>query len=163
LTGRPVVLGVGNRMRGDDAVGCIVADELLRAGHDPIPPGESGSCPKSANVIDCSNTPENYILPVADSKPSKVLVVDCCDFGGSAGDWRLFSRAQLDELSYGLLSTHTLPLTLTIEMLAMQTGADVSLLGIQPQQIEFGNDLSEEVRRRLPELVQYVRAWIAGA
>lgn len=124
------------------------------------PSGDFGS--DGALIIDCSNTPENYILPVADSKPSKVLVVDCCDFGGSAGDWRLFSRAQLGELSYGLLSTHTLPLTLTVEMLALQTGTEVSLLGIQPRQIEFGNDLSEEVRRRLPELVHYVRAWIAG-
>jgi hydrogenase maturation protease len=94
-----------------------------------------------------------------DRNPARILVVDCCEYGAKPGEFRLFSRPEIEQLSYGLLSTHTLPLTLTIEMLSLQTHATIELLGIQPERIEFGEDLSESVRRALPAVVQFVRDW----
>ncbi len=159
-----VVLGVGNRLRGDDAVGCLICDELS-AGHDPIPAGESGSCPKPPDllVLDCGSTPENYIQKVVNRKPERILFVDCCDYGAQPGEFRAFCRAEIEQLSYGLMSTHTLPLALTIDMLFLQTNANIELLGIQPEQIEFGQDLSEPVRRALPAVVEFVRNWAKAA
>lgn len=174
-----VVLGVGNRLRGDDAAGCLVCDELNGAEHHPIPLGESALCPKPATghdpksredsghvpacpelfVLDCGSTPENYIQPVADKDPVRILVVDCCDYRAKPGEFRLFSRSEIAELSYGLLSTHTLPLALFVEMLTLSTNATVELLGVQPQGIEFGTGLSEPVRRALPALLQFIRDW----
>ena len=113
----------------------------------------------SVFVLDCGNTPENYIQPVADRNPARILVVDCCAYEAKPGEFRLFSRTEIEQLSYGLLSTHTLPLTLTIEMLSLQTHATIELLGIQPERIEFGESLSEPVRRALPALIQFVRDW----
>jgi hydrogenase 3 maturation protease len=174
-----VVLGVGNRLRGDDAVGCLVCDELGKdripgsqdsRGQEPIagilesssprPPSSCGSSlVNSVFVLDCGNTPENYIQPVADRNPTRILVVDCCNYGAQPGEFRLFSREEVDRLSYGLLSTHTLPLTLTIEMLSLETRAAIELLGIQPERIDFGEDLSQPVRRALPAVVEFVRNW----
>jgi hydrogenase 3 maturation protease len=151
------ILGVGNRLRGDDAVGCIVCEELQKSGPSSLVSRLSSVC--APYVLDCGSTPENYLQPVADRKPTRILVVDCCSFGARPGEWRLFSRPEIDELSYGLLSTHTLPLTLTIEMLSLETGATIELLGIQPEQIEFGTDLSPAVRAVLPALVQFVSDW----
>ena len=147
--GKVVVLGVGNRLRGDDAVGCILCDELA---------GLVG-----AQVIDCADTPENFVEPVAKLRPRRILVIDCCDFGAEAGEFRLFSRKELEELSYGLLSTHTLPLSLTVELLSVETGAAIELLGIQPERIEFGTDLSPSVRAALPALVERVRDWVRAS
>ena len=176
-----VVLGVGNRLRGDDAVGCLVCDELgkertlgVKDSRGQVPdagtvrqgpqrPILESSNPRphsdSVFVLDCGSTPENYIQPIADRKPHRILVMDCCDFGAKPGEFRLFSREEVDRLSYGLLSTHTLPLTLTIEMLSLETEAAIELLGIQPERIEFGEDLSEPVRRALPAVVEFVRQW----
>ena len=190
-----VILGVGNRLRGDDAVGCIVCDEIRNSPprhkdtegpsaessivHRPSSvPEETGTVPASPSfalgdlgalggssfgdsvfVLDCGSTPENYIQPVADRNPTRILVVDCCAYEAKPGEFRLFSRTEIEQLSYGLLSTHTLPLTLTIEMLSLQTHATIELLGIQPERIEFGEDLSEPVRRALPALIQFVRDW----
>jgi hydrogenase maturation protease len=124
----------------------------------PLPPG--GSClGDSVFVFDCGNTPENYLQPIADRKPSRILVVDCCDFGAQPGEFRRFGRLEIEQLSYGLMSTHTLPLTLTIDMLSLETKATIELLGIQPERIEFGEDLSEPVRRALPAVVEFVRQW----
>ena len=150
-------------MRGDDAIGCVLCDELAGAGHNPIPLGELGLCPKPGlpeiRVIDCADTPENYVEPVAKLKPQRILVIDCCDYGAEPGEFRLFSRGELEELSYGLLSTHTLPLSLTVELLSVETGAAIELLGIQPERIEFGEDMSAPVQRALPALVEFVRNW----
>ncbi len=148
-TGKVVVLGVGNRLRGDDAVGCILCDELA---------GLAGT-----HVIDCADTPENYVEPVARLRPRRILVIDCCDFGAEAGEFRLFSRQELEDLSYGLLSTHTLPLSLTVELLSVETGATIELLGIQPERIEFGEEPSERVQSALPAVVEFVRNWAAVA
>ena len=201
------ILGVGNRLRGDDAIGCIVCDELCAESNKDSPPrhkdtkkpsaqssiapetrtvpgsrtgpcegtvpvfppgscspgylGGFGECslPNSVFVLDCGSTPENYVQPVADRKPTRILVVDCCNYGAKPGEFRLFSREEVDRLSYGLLSTHTLPLTLTIEMLSLETHATIELLGIQPQQIEFGEELSEPVKRALPAVAEFVRNW----
>lgn len=176
-----VVVGVGNRLRGDDAVGCLVCDELgkertpgVKDSRGQVPDADTirqgpqrpileSSNPRplsdSVFVLDCGNTPENYLQPIADRRPSRILVVDCCDFGAEPGEFRRFSREEVDQLSYGLLSTHTLPLTLTIEMLSLETSAAIELLGIQPERIEFGEDLSKPVRRALPAVVEFVRQW----
>jgi hydrogenase 3 maturation protease len=157
-TTRPVaVLGVGNRLRGDDAVGCVVCDELQKTSPSPLVPGPS-SVP-GLFILDCGSTPENYIQPVADRKPTRILVIDCCNYGAQPGEFRRFSRDEVDRLSYGLLSTHTLPLTLTIQMLSLETEATIELLGIQPERIEFGECLSEPVRHALPALVEFVQSW----
>lgn len=167
---RPVVvLGVGNRLRGDDAIGCVLCDELRNRGdctglrrlerRGLSPSGDSESCPDSIHVIDCGDTPENYVEPVAKLAPRRILVIDCCAFGAEAGEFRLFSRPEIEELSYGLLSTHTLPLSLTVELLSVETGAAIELLGIQPERIEFGTELSPAVQSALPALVERVRAW----
>jgi hydrogenase maturation protease len=116
----------------------------------------------SVFVLDCGNTPENYIQPVAARNPTRILVVDCCNYGAQPGEFRLFSREEVDRLSYGLLSTHTLPLTLTIEMLSLETRSAIELLGIQPERIEFGTDLSPSVQAALPALVERVRAWVSA-
>ena len=146
---RAVIIGVGNRLRGDDAVGCLLIDELA---------GMSG-----ATLFDTGSTPENYLEPVARLKPGRVLIADACSFGGNPGEYRLFGRATVEELSSGLLSTHTLPLSLTIEMLGRETGAGISLLGVQPLQLEFGTDLSQPVRAALPGLAEFCRRWVASA
>jgi len=174
-----VILGVGNRLRGDDAVGCLVCDELRK---DRIPGSEDSWGPvpdtrilDSSNsrslldgdrplpvgvfLLDCGNTPENYLQPIADRKPSRILVVDCCDFGAEPGEFRLFTRPEIEQLSYGLMSTHTLPLTLTIEMLSLETRAAIELLGVQPERIDFGADLSAPVRSALPAVVEFVQQW----
>jgi hydrogenase 3 maturation protease len=142
---RVAVVGVGNRMRGDDAVGPAVIDAL-----DGLP---------GAALFDAGAAPENHIQPLARATPARVLLVDACDFGAQPGEFRLFTRAEVEELSYGFLSTHTLPLNLTMEMVVQETGAEVCLLGVQPAAIEFGAALSGPVAAALPRVVEFVRRW----
>jgi len=140
-----VVLGVGNRLRGDDAIGSLVTDKLGKF--------------EGLMVIDCATTPENYIEPVVRLAPERILIVDACDFGGKPGEFRLFEREDIERLAAGLLSTHTLPLSMTVALLEQQLKTRIQLLGVQPERIDFGEKLSEPVAESTPALVRFITDW----
>ena len=140
-----MVLGVGNRLRGDDAIGSLVTDELGKF--------------EGLTVIDCATTPENYIEPVVRLAPERILIVDACDFGGKPGEFRLFERDDIERLAAGLLSTHTLPLSMTVALLEQQLKTRIQLLGVQPERIDFGEKLSEPVAESTPALVRFITDW----
>ena len=135
-------------MKGDDAVGCMVADELK---------GLEGVV-----IFDAGTAPENYIEPIIELAPERLLLIDACAFEGEPGEFRLFPREELDRLAGGLVSTHTLPLGMTVALLGQQIKADIHLLGIQPGSLEFDSGLSEAVSRALPGVVEFVKRWLAG-
>ncbi|MEO0082208.1 MAG: hydrogenase 3 maturation endopeptidase HyCI [candidate division WOR-3 bacterium] len=144
---RSVLLGVGNRLRGDDAVGSLVAEELSGA--------------EGLAVFDCGTTPENFIEPVVRLGPERILIVDACAFGGRPGEFKLFEQEEIEPLASGLVSTHTLPLTMTVALLCQQLTAGIQLLGVQPACIRFGARMSSAVAKAMPRLVQFVKVWTA--
>ena len=100
-----VVLGVGNRDRGDDGVGSVVAAELSRrqsadgseksvVSGKELPTTDCSlltphSSPATA-VLDCGVAPENYLSRVAAMHPRHVVFIDAADFGAPPGSIRLF-------------------------------------------------------------------------
>lgn len=143
-----VIIGVGNRLRGDDAIGCLTVDALKGR--------------VSVVIFDAETTPENYIEPTVEARPSRILFVDACDFGGMPGEFRLFGQRELERLARGMVSTHTLPLTMTAELLTQRTGAEVWLLGVQPAQVEFGAGMSHSVAEALPGIVRFISEWLGA-
>lgn len=140
---RIVIMGVGNRMRGDDAIGCLISDELKN---------ENG-----LTVIDCGSAPENYIDKVIFLKPDQVIIIDACNFKSEPGRFKLFSEKQIDKISQNLISTHNLPLNLTVTMIKKQLPCEIQLLGIQPQQINFGKGLSPKLEKAKQKIVKYLK------
>lgn len=128
--GRVCVLGVGNRYRRDDGAGSLVAEYLV---------GRT-----DARSIDAGEVPENYLEQVAQSHPDTVLILDAFDFGGAPGDLRILDP---DRVGASGLSTHALSLRMTAEYLSIRTRARLVFLAIQPADIGFGTELSENVSR----------------
>lgn len=144
-----VILGVGNPLRSDDGIGSIVAQEILRfAQNDKL---------ENLIVYDCETTPENYIDKVIDAKPDWVIFVDACNYNAKPGDFKLFEEDEIKDISYRLLSTHTLPLTLTIELIKKQHNCRISLLGIQPKYFTMGADLSAELSYTKGKVVEFIK------
>ncbi len=154
-----VVMGVGNRLRGDDGVGPYVIDRLQ---------GRT-----AALLFDCGTAPENYVGVVVAARPDRLLLIDACDFGGQPGEFRFFGRKEIQRFATGLVSTHTLPISLTVVLIEQQLGRGVecrrselssslvvALLGIQPRQVDFGEGLSADVEAALPAIVDVVCHWI---
>ncbi len=139
LRGRKVaVIGVGNRMRGDDGVGSVIAERLQEIAKGNL------------LVIDAETVPENYLGVLLESKPEFVLFVDAVDFGGEAGEWAL---VPLSVLGDKVPTTHTVSLKLLGQILE-SNGIECLLLAIQPKQIGFGAPMSEEVASAAERIVQ---------
>ena len=151
-----VILGVGNRMRGDDAIGSVVASELAVRYKDSGPKLND----KNVYIFDTETTPENFIEKVVGLKPDWLIFIDACNFGGQAGEYKLFEEDEIKEIAYGLLSTHTLPLVLTIELIKKQHNCKVSLLGIQPKQFNIGTDMSSEIDKVKYNIIEYLQSII---
>ena len=133
---RVVVLGVGNTLRGDDALGPAVCERL------------SGRI--SAHVIDAGATPENYIGPVLKAAPDVLFVVDAVDWGGRPGQIRLCSPDDIPAFAFG---THALSLHLSIDLIRRERRVDVYLVGIQADKAELGDDLSPAARNAVEAFV----------
>jgi hydrogenase 3 maturation protease len=144
-----VILGVGNRMRGDDAIGCLVVDELHGI--------------EDVEAIDAGTAPENYIEPIVELAAERILIVDACAFGGKPGEYRLFGRDDLERLVSGIVSTHTLPLNMTVALLEQQLESDIHFLGVQPGTLEFDAGLSQPVEEAFDAIVEFVREWAVEA
>jgi len=138
-------MGIGNRMRGDDAIGSVVAEQLVKEGRVP--------------ALDCGEMPDNYVGKVWDLHPEELIIIDASDFGGTPGEIRVFDEAELMRLESAPLSTHQVPLPMLVGLIRMKEGVAcrVRLVGIQPVQIEyFREEMSEPVRGAVPRVLALV-------
>jgi len=142
---RVAVLGVGSELRGDDAAGVLVVRELSRrVAGDPFSRLEFAG-------VEGANAPENVTGFIASFRPTHIVVIDAADIGASPGESR---EIGMDEIAGTDFSTHTLPLQVVMEYLRQATGAVVTLLGMQPGCIDFGNAPTRAMRdgiRRLSD------------
>ena len=142
---RVVVVGVGNDMRGDDGIGVFLARELKR---------ETGDN-RGIMIIE-TQVPENFIMPILDFRPDRIIILDSADFKEKPGSFRMIKK---DEILQFLISTHNMPLTIFLKALE-KLNAEKILIGIQPKNLDFGEDLSMEVKKRAGDILEFVRTLI---
>jgi hydrogenase 3 maturation protease len=146
---RILVLGIGNRMRGDDAIGSVVAERLVRAGTIP--------------ALDCGEMPDNYVGKVWELGPDELIIVDACNFGGEPGEIRVFDEPALERITNAPLSTHQVPLPMLIGLIRMKSNVArrVRVVGIQPVQIEyFQEEMSGPVRTAVSKVLALVKKMV---
>lgn len=126
-----LIIGIGNRYRGDDAFGCIVASELagmLLSGvhcieHDGEP----------AALMDCWQGAE------------KVVLIDAVSSGAEAGKIFRFNLAQqaLPE-EFNLYSTHAFGVPQAVELARAlkKLPPEISFIGIEGECFDAGEELS---------------------
>ncbi len=135
LVGRVLILGVGNRMRGDDSAGSLLIDKIQNC--------------KNFVCLDCGIVPENYLEKVVTADPDILLIVDAINFCGSQGEIRVFNPNDIDS---GGLSTHSLSLRMVCDYLKSRMDVRIYLLGIQPKDTGFHDGLSETVNASVESL-----------
>jgi hydrogenase 3 maturation protease len=126
---RVAVVGVGQRLRGDDGAGSLIAEALRGR--------------LSAPVFDAGDVPENFIGPLLEAGVDLVLFVDAAAHGGRTGEACL---APLGELAERANTTHTASLALCGRLLEAE-GAECWLLGVEPGSTAFGEELTPAMAR----------------
>jgi len=131
LVERTVIMGVGNWLKRDDALGPLVIKALTDRGFAKYP------------LLDAGTTPENHLGRIARLRPDLLLIIDAADFGAEPGTIALFRP---DEISLNSFSTHNLSLKTFAEYLKQTLhGLKVVLLGVQPADAGLGEGVSRPV------------------
>lgn len=133
LKGRVVLLGIGNPLRGDDAIGSLLAARL------------KGRVPYI--VYDAGASPENYLGKVVKDAPDTVVIIDSADFGAKAGEVRVLVGPEITTTN--LFATHNASISLSINYLKNNLSADIIILMIQPQSVGFTDKLSRQAQEAL--------------
>ncbi len=146
---RIAVIGIGNRLWGDDGAG----PELLRKleeewGMQEPRLNSQGQC----FFIDAGESPEDWLIRIADLKPDVILVIDAVDLQAEPGSIAILESEALPEAF--CYSTHRLPLR-TLLHLWEKSGSKALVLGIQPKDVIFSEGLSPEVKMSIDSLALF--------
>ena len=143
-----LIIGVGNRMRGDDAVGPLAIDKIK----------ESRDLPKEWLLVDAGEVPENALGLVDKEKPDRVLLIDACDWDAEPGQVRFFTSDELEKLPIRMLSTHGVPLSFWVKMtLTDHPDLKIELLGIQASDLTFNQPLTPAVAVALERIEEILK------
>jgi len=132
---RILLLGVGNRLRSDDAVGPLLIDRLQGM--------------VDISMLDAGDVPENYLGPIEDSGAELVLVVDAVEMGMNVGDIAFFDIEKVQNMS---VSTHSANLGLLFKVIPSERRPQVIVLGIQPGSTDLGQGISEPMQAAIESL-----------
>lgn len=135
-----LLVGMGNSLKADDGIGPEICSILKSDFPD--------------NIIDTGTVPENYIQVIIRKSPKVIVFVDAIDFGGTAGEVRVFNSSQLS--SFGI-STHALSPRLLCDMIMQSIKAKIYFIGIQPKSTVIGEAMSREVESARDELVELLK------
>lgn len=130
-----LLVGMGNRIKSDDGVGIYITEKLKEKGLE--------------NVVIAENGIENYIGKINRLKPGAIIMIDAMDMGGmQPGSYKL---VPVNEVINTTSNTHNLSIRTISSFL--QTG-DQWVLGIQPENVSFGLELSESVKSAAGKIIR---------
>ncbi|MGD0797106.1 MAG: hydrogenase maturation protease [Acidobacteriaceae bacterium] len=153
---RIAILGLGNLMRTDDAVGMLL---LTRIANDPRFPADIALIEGGALGLDLLHDLHGV---------THLLTLDTVDIGAQPGGLSRFSGAEMSTLPTSK-SVHLLGFSDLINVLRLMDAApeEVVLLGVQPSSTGWGTELTPAVAAAQPALIelalQQITLWTAPA
>ncbi len=144
------LVGVGNPIKGDDFAGLYVASKLRR---------RYGANPNKYVRITKELTPERVFSNFARTKRlnETFLIIDSVEANLDPGS---IVFASLADTKYGFFGTHNIPLKLFSDLRPSLAG--IFVVGIQPENLEIGEGLSNTVRSSADRIVERVSDYIVG-
>jgi hydrogenase maturation protease len=138
------VIGIGNMLRGDDAVGPMVIEELLKCKDLP------------ATLIDAGSDAFTVLEHLIGKDP--LLIIDCAKMGKTPGDIVEFDISD-GNIAYAekAVSLHGFGFGDVYKM-AKEIGpvAPCKIIGVEPKEIAFDMQISEDVKNSIPKIINLV-------
>ncbi len=141
---RLVLIGIGNRDRGDDAVGPVVCDLMIERslpGLDTIV--------LEGSVLD---------LPIRWSADDRVVIVDAAAPAGEPGSITRIDGLATRLVAPGAVSTHAIDVGAAIELARAldRLPIELTIIGVEGETFEFGAPLTPAVQRAAGRVVASV-------
>ena len=143
---RVAVIGVGNLLLKDDGIGVHIAHALQEVN---IPHGIN------LEIIDGGTSLD---LPAYFEGVDKLIIIDAVKTGNKPGAIYRFHPCDLTLETKGVISVHELGLEQSLKMMSL-TGdepKDIVIIGIEPEEIDWGMELSAELQQKIPEIIGVV-------
>lgn len=128
-------VGIGNQLKMDDGIGVYISKRIKTRGN------------LSSLCVEASI--ENYIGKINSLNPDILILIDCVDMKTVAGTFRLMRLNQINDLTF---NTHNISLRRLSEFFNMP----VYILGIQPEKIEFGENISYLVKEVANKIIKLI-------
>lgn len=127
-----LIYGLGEVLRGDDALGIYIAESLKRK-----------SLPKT--LIHSGKTPEELFELVEELSPSHLLIIDAIHSNTLMEGEILFLK-EVSEISTSTFSTHTIPLSQILKLLTEIHPVKTAVIGVTASTSEIGTEISQKVK-----------------
>ena len=132
---KKLFVGIGNLLRTDDGVGVYISKSIRT--NDSIL-----SLTVEASI-------ENYIGKINSLNPDMLILIDCVDMKAITGTFKLLSLKQIQDMTF---NTHNISFRRLSEFFTMP----VFVLGIQPEKIDFGENLSYLVKNVADKIIKQI-------
>ncbi|HUV00366.1 MAG TPA: hydrogenase maturation protease [Bacteroidales bacterium] len=132
---RILFVGIGNLLKMDDGAGVYISSNIKQT--DTI----------SALTVEVSI--ENYIGKINSLNPDILILIDAIDLKATPGTSKLLSINKIRDLTF---NTHNISLNKVSDFFAMP----VFVLGIQPEKIAFGENISYLVKNEADKIINLI-------
>ena len=141
---RIVVIGVGNLLYKDEGIGIHAIKSLQEI-----------SLPPDVKLIDGGTSPDLIAYTRAGDK---MIIIDAAKAGGKPGTIYRFKPEDLAAGKGNLTSAHEMGVVENLNLMAL-TGnqpKETVIIGIEPEEIDLGMELSARLKRKLPQIIKVV-------
>lgn len=141
-----LVVGVGNRYRRDDGVGPAVIEYMQNQLEQ-----------FNADFLDGGIDPLNLIEPL--SEYEQAILIDAAHMQKTPGTVACFSVADTDlHVKANVVSTHGFGLIELVNLVEqLNISPRLNIIAIQPEDISFGEGLTDTVKKQLPKIIDLVK------
>ncbi len=139
---RVAILGIGNDLRTDDGLGPFIVNSLKTKHPDVF-------------IENVGSVPEAFARPLAEFGAERVIMVDAADMRKPVGHVELVTKDRIGGIA---ISTHSMPLSFLMQYLEDSTNGKTILIGVQPQNIQFGEGLTPIVDKVARKLISTIDA-----
>ncbi len=139
------VIGIGNILRGDDGIG---PDIIQRLKNKPLP--------VPLTLADVGSDAFSLLEYLIGKEP--LLIIDCAKMGREPGTVQKFNLNENTVKSIDkTVSLHGMSLGEVYRMAgSLGAVANCTLIGVEPEQIEFGQPLSPAVEKQIPMIINLI-------
>lgn len=128
IKGKILIAGIGNPLRGDDAVGSYIVKGL----NNKI----------NAILIDCEEKPERFIEKIIQYQPDTVIFIDALHMNQKPGSVVFLKEEDLQNM---VVSNHQTNFKMYIQYIKSRIKTKIFIIGIQPETTDFGKPMSEKI------------------
>jgi len=145
-TSKVVVLGMGNMLLKDEGIGVHVAHALQ---------GVSSPDNVELEVIDGGTLPD---APLSFEEADKLIIVDAAQGGGEPGAIYRFRPEEIKLEEKVFTSLHQISVLENLWLMKQfrQKPKDVVIIGVEPEDMSWGLELSAKLQQRIPQIIKLV-------